>query len=253
MNILITNDDGIHAPGLWMLYQWFSKNHQVTVVAPDRERSAAGHGITLHEPLRAEKVTVNNGYLGYAVNGTPVDCIRLGLLEILDNPPDMILSGINPGANVGVDINYSGTVAAAREAGIYGIAAIAVSVQGKGRFICDDVGDFILRLAENIHARGLSAGTILNVNIPDLPMEKILGTRISHQEIQPYYEHFEKRFDPRQRAYYWQGCGGGNSIENSDSDIAVLGEHYISVTPIKCDTTDYAIMDRLKAWGFDPQ
>ena len=129
MNILLTNDDGIYAKGLWALYAKFARRHCVTVVAPDRERSAVGHGITLYQPLRTNRVNINNGFTGYAVNGTPADCVKMGLMEILDSKPDMVISGINPGANVGVNINYSGTVAAAKEAALYNVPAIAVSIQ----------------------------------------------------------------------------------------------------------------------------
>ena len=129
MKVLLTNDDGIYAGGLQALYQRFSRRHEVTVIAPDRDCSAVSHGITLHEPLRASTVSVN-GLTGYAVSGTPADCIKLGIVELLDARPDIVISGINPGANVGVNINYSGTVSAAREAALYGVPAIAVSVQG---------------------------------------------------------------------------------------------------------------------------
>ena len=127
MRVLLTNDDGIQAPGLWALYHTFSARHQVTVVAPDRERSAVGHAITLHQPIRFEKIRVNDCLTGFAVSGTPADCVKLGLAELLTAPPELVVSGINPGANVGINVNYSGTVAAAKEASMAGIPAMAVS------------------------------------------------------------------------------------------------------------------------------
>ena len=127
MHILLTNDDGIQAPGLWALYNRFVKNHSISVIAPDREQSAVGHAITLNRPLRVSRVSMNGNCSGYAVSGTPADCVKLGVLELLDTKPDMLISGINPGANVGVNVNYSGTVAAAKEAALYGITAMAVS------------------------------------------------------------------------------------------------------------------------------
>ena len=132
MNILLTNDDGIHAEGLWALNSRLAPRHAVTVIAPDRERTAVGHGITLHLPLRAHPVVLNGGARGYAVNGTPADCVKLGILEILKHKPDLVVAGLNPGANVGVNITYSGTVAAAKEAALGGIPAIAASIEGHG-------------------------------------------------------------------------------------------------------------------------
>ena len=128
MNVLLTNDDGIRAEGLWALYKQLAKKHDVSVIAPDRERSAVGHAITLDRPLRAKRVAVHNGMMGYAVTGTPADCIKLGLYEILENRPDIVVAGINPGANLGVNVNYSGTVAAAKEAALFGIIGMSVSI-----------------------------------------------------------------------------------------------------------------------------
>ncbi len=267
MNILLTNDDGIYADGLWALYVRFANQHSVAVIAPDRERSAVGHGITLHEPLRANMVTVNGGYMGYAVNGTPADCVKLGVLEILDSKPDIVISGINPGANVGVNINYSGTVAAAKEAALYGIRAISVSIHLPAACLCvparrqvpvqagghqianyDDATRFIQKLAENVCNNGLPSGTFLNVNIPDMPWEDIAGIRISRQGIKFFTEYIEKRTDPRNRTYYWQGADPQTSYKNPDLDGAVIGRNFISITPIKCDMTDYDAIEDLKRW-----
>lgn len=249
MKILLTNDDGIYAEGLWALYKRFSEKHAVTVVAPDRERSAVGHGITLHAPLRANVVEVNTGYLGYAVNGTPADCVKMGLIEILDTRPELVISGINPGANVGVNLNYSGTVAAAREAALYQVPAIAVSMQGQQRNSFDDVAIFITSLADDVLKRGLPNGTSLNVNVPDTPMDRIKGVRISSQGTAIYDEFIEKRVDPRNRTYYWHGFEARTPYGNPDIDVTALEENYISITPIKCDMTDYTMLEDLKKWG----
>jgi len=253
MNILLTNDDGIYAEGLWALYERFARRHSVTVVAPDRERSAVGHGITLHQPLRATRVNVNSGRQGYAVNGTPVDCIKIGLMEILDNIPDMVISGINPGANVGVNINYSGTVAAAKEAALYRVPAIAVSLQGRKIISYDGAAHFTAMLAENVFKKGLPFGTILNVNIPDMPMDEVKGVRISRQGTSLYAEYFDKRVDPRNRTYYWHGHDSKISFDNPDIDGAALDENFISITPIKCDMTDYSMLEDLKLWNIDKE
>jgi 5'-nucleotidase len=248
MNILLTNDDGIYAQGLWALYKRFAPQHSVTVVAPDRERSAVGHGITLHRPLRTTWIEVNNGFQGHAVSGTPADCIKLGLMEILDKRPDMVISGINLGANVGININYSGTVAAAKEAALYEVPAIAVSVQGQAAVNYDDAACFISQLAEHVFEKGLPFGTILNVNIPDIPMEKVAGIRISRQATELYTEYLDKRIDPRNRTYYWHGHVAQTPFKSPDADAVALDENYISITPIKCDMTDYSLLEDLKEW-----
>ena len=206
MNILLTNDDGIYAPGLQALHQCLRSRHEVTVVAPDQERSAVGHGITLHHPLRASKVALNAHFQGYAVNGTPADCIKLGMVALLPTRPDLVLSGINPGANVGTNIHYSGTVAAAKEAALLGLPAIAVSVQGRAVVNFDDAAAFAESLAERVLQQGLPQGTFLNVNIPNVPFRDISGTVISRQGTGRFDDRFEKRRDPRNRSYYWPGA-----------------------------------------------
>ena len=248
MKILLTNDDGIYAPGLACLYKHLASRHSVTVIAPDREQSAIGHAITLNEPLRVNKVSINNVFQGYAVSGTPADCIKLGILEILDAKPDMVISGINPGANVGVNINYSGTVAAAKEATLYGILAIAVSIHSREVQKYDGAAVFIEELAEDVFANGLPFGTFLNVNIPNRPIKEISGIRISRLDMDFFPEYIDKRMDPRQRTYYWQGCDSLPSGKSTDIDGSALCEDYISITPIKCDQTDYQVLEQLKDW-----
>ena len=245
MHILLTNDDGIYAAGLWALYERFKDNHLVTVIAPDRERSAIGHAITLDRPLRVNKVQVNRGCTGYSVTGTPADCVKLGILEILKDPPHMVIAGINPGANVGININYSGTVAAAREAALSGIQAIAVSVQGNPTKTYSQVAAFVVKLADAIFEKPLPFGTFLNVNIPDIPLSKAAGVRISRQGIELFNEYFEKRTDPRNRTYFWQGCDVQPVSDNPETDGCALRNNYISITPIKSDSTDYTIIETL--------
>lgn len=248
MRILLTNDDGIHAPGLWALYRAFADRNQVTVVAPDRERSAVSHGITLHDPLRIQKDRRNGGPEGFSVNGTPADCVKLGLAEVFDTPPDLVLSGINPGANVGINVNYSGTVAAAKEAAITGIPAMAVSITAPGDRHVGDAARFAETVAGQIMERGLPPGTFLNVNFPDLPMTEIRGVRWSRQGTALFEQHFEKRTDPRNRTYYWQGCDRQEHYDQLDIDGAALADRCISITPIKCDMTDYAALRDLSRW-----
>ncbi|MDD2388205.1 MAG: 5'/3'-nucleotidase SurE [Desulfobacterales bacterium] len=247
MNILLTNDDGIYADGLWALYDHLCKRHHVSVIAPDRERSAVGHGITLHQPLRAVISNIN-GCTGYAVNGTPADCIKIGILEILAEKPDLVVSGINPGANVGIHINYSGTVAAAKEATLCGIKAIAVSLQGRAALHYDAAAEFATYLSGQVLEKGLPEGTFLNVNIPDMPLDLIDGIRISRQCSSMSREHFEKRLDPDNRSYFWPRCEPPDPGNSEDVDQAALNANHISITPIKCDTTDYGVMEELRKW-----
>jgi 5'-nucleotidase len=251
MRVLLTNDDGIHAPGLWALHQAFATRHQVTVVAPDRERSAVGHGITLHQPIRFENTRVNGSLSGFAVNGTPADCVKLGLAELLDAPPELVVSGINPGANVGINVNYSGTVAAAKEAALYGMPAIAVSIRRDAPNYYDEAAYFIEQLAAKVVEHGLPFGTFLNVNIPNMPLKQIAGIRISKLGIAIFPEYVEKRVDPRNRPYYWQGCDSLAADDNPEIDGTALCENFISITPISCDMTDYKSFEALKSWGID--
>lgn len=248
MKILLTNDDGIYAEGLWALYDRLSMKNSVTVVAPDRERSAVGHGITLHTPLRATQVHVNGKGPVCSVTGTPVDCIKLSVLELLDEKPDMVVSGINPGANVGVNINYSGTVAAAKEAALYGIKAIAVSINGSDCRYYDDAARFVEKIIGRVMDNGLPFGTFLNINLPNMAVKDMKGIRISRQGIHFFDEYFKKRKDPRERVYYWHGCDSDPIYGNPDIDGQAVYDNYISITPIKCDMTDYSLMKELKKW-----
>ena len=248
MHILLTNDDGIYAEGLWALYRQFCREHSVTVIAPDRERSAVGHGITLHEPLRVHPVSLNGCTDGFAVSGTPADCIKLGILQLLEAPPDLVISGINPGANVGINVNYSGTVSAAREAALYGLKAIAVSMDGNPVRSYQEGACFVASVALQTVRRGLPHGTLLNINIPDVPPEEIKGIRISRQGLRQPEEFIDKRKDPRNRTYYWQGCDQPPQYTHQDIDGAALHQKFISITPIKCDMTDYSTLEYLKTW-----
>jgi 5'-nucleotidase len=248
MEVLLTNDDGIYAPGLEALYKQLAVRHSVSVIAPDREQSAVGHGITLDEPLRTNRVFVNRAFQGYAVSGTPADCIKMGVLEILKSKPEMVISGINPGANVGVNVNYSGTVAAAKEAALYGILAIAASIHSREVQNYDEAAVFITELAQDVYANGLPFGTFLNVNIPNRPFAEIAGIRISRLDMDFFPEYIEKRTDPRARNYYWQGCDRLPSGKSTDVDGSALCADYISITPLKCDQTDYRVLEDIKAW-----
>lgn len=247
MKILLTNDDGIYAEGLWAVQKALSQEHDVFVVAPDKERSAVGHSITLMHPLIIDKIHTNGGW-GYAVSGTPADCVKLAVGEILDAPPDMVVSGINPGPNVGINVHYSGTVSAAKEAALMGLKAIAVSQGLGGPCGFAHTAAFVASLVRRIMDKGLPRATFLNVNVPSCPREQIRAIRITRQAIVPFREKFHKRTDPRNRTYYWQGTETQVPDDAPDTDSAVLRGNCISITPIRCDMTDYDTMQQLGRW-----
>lgn len=248
MDILLTNDDGIYADGLWTMHRVLSRKHQVMVVAPDRERSAVGHGITLNQPIRASQMSVNGGPPCWAVSGTPADCVKLALLELLNWRPDLVISGINPGANVGINLNYSGTVAAAKEAAQYGLTALAVSIEKGEQIHYGAAAEFVAELAPMVCRKGLPKGTFLNINVPNISVDSCTGIRLSRQGAELSKEYFDKRQDPRNGIYYWQGGESQANYAHSDADGAVLGAHQISITPVKCDMTDYSALEQLKTW-----
>jgi 5'-nucleotidase len=250
LRILLTNDDGIQARGLWALFRALEGNHDVIVVAPERERSAVGHGITLHKPLRAYKLAVMEGCEGWAVTGTPADCVKLAIVELLDRRPDLVISGINPGANVGVNLNYSGTVAAAKEATLYGVPALAVSLQRPDNPPYDEAARFISELVPLVQSQGLPKGVFLNINLPNLCLKDTAGVRITRQGNDLYDEYFEKRHDLRNRLYYWQGFDASPDYTHPEADGALLNADYISITPVRCDMTDYDLLEQLKTWDF---
>jgi 5'-nucleotidase len=244
MNIMLTNDDGVDADGLTALFNVLSENHTVVVVAPAYERSAAGHSISLHEPLRAKKIKFAGTGKGFAVFGTPADCVKLALLKLLDTRPDLVISGINAGVNDGVNIFYSGTVAAAREACLNGIPAMAVSIAGRNPANFHSAAVLAARLADNTAAWGFSGKTLINVNMPDLPLAEIKGIRITRQDMAIPGDWVEKRRDPRGGAYYWYGYSTPE-VKASGTDREALINRYVSITPLLCDMTDEVMMNEL--------
>ena len=247
MNLLLTNDDGIHAESLWALEKALSRQHTVHVVAPDKERSAIGHSITLLNPLRINKMNTNGGW-GYAVTGTPADCVKLAVLEILETRPDLVVSGINPGSNVGINLNYSGTVSAAKEAALMGLPAIAVSQDLPIDNTWGHTADFVCTLVSKVKEKGLPKSTFLNVNIPACPPEDIEGVRITRQGIAPLRETFHKRTDPRNQTYYWQGVETQVFDQGANIDGTALCRNCISITPVRCDMTDHDAIKELEDW-----
>ena len=246
MDILLTNDDGINAEGIVALYGALSSIANVTVVAPDSEKSAVGHAITLSDPLRVKLVGKNQ----FAVSGTPADCVKLGIRTIMKKKPDLVISGINLGPNTGYSVLYSGTVSGATEGAILGIPSFAISL---GTFEKPDysvAATYAKKLAKLILKNGLPKNTLLNVNVPPVKAKKIKGVKITRQSKAAIIERFEKRIDPRQHIYYWL-TGEVIKLEGEDeSDIKALRSGYISITPIHCDMTDYGLMEDIKGWRF---
>lgn len=247
MTILATNDDGIYAPGLSALYRELLYLGEVVVVAPDSEQSAVGHAISLSNPLRVKQVELPGGVKGWSVSGTPADCVKIAVAELLPRPPELVVSGINLGPNVGINVLYSGTVSAATEATILGVKAFAFSLN-----IYKDP-DFATaaRLARQVVMRfrdwpGWPPKVCLNVNLPALPEERILGLKITRQDTTPLVEHFERRVDPRERIYYWLAEINERRNLDPDTDYAALQSGYISVTPLCYDLTHYPSLDGLK-------
>ncbi len=246
MKILLTNDDGIHAPGLYALHQALKPDHELHIVAPEAEMSAVGHAITLVDPIRVKAVKKNGGFFGHAVSGTPADCVKIAVQEILDPPPDIILSGINLGNNVGVNILYSGTVSAATEGAFLGIpsAAISLGIQKEPDF--DFAARFCRKIIRFLMESGLRDGTALNVNIPPVPPGEMKGVCLARQGTSRFEERFERRRDPRGNDYYW--LSGETFIENGnpDNDSAALQKNYITITPIHYDLTAEGELARLR-------
>lgn len=249
MNILLTNDDGIYSEGIRALYESLKDLGDVTVVAPDTERSAVGHAITLSDPLRVKKVTRGNKFFGYATTGTPADCVKLAIRAILKKEPDLVVSGINLGPNVGYSVLYSGTVSGATEGAILGIPSFAISLDTFTNPDFSFAAEFASKLTKLImRNKGIPHGTLLNVNIPAIDKKKIKGVRIVRQSRTAIEERFDKREDPRKRTYYWLTGEIIKSDGQEDADIEALRKKYISITPIRCDMTDYDFMEELKEW-----
>jgi 5'-nucleotidase len=244
--ILLTNDDGIHSAGLQALAAHLQSYGRVVVVAPDRERSAIGHALTLHAPLRAEEIRKDH----WAVSGTPTDAVSLAIGGLLKEKPDLVISGINKGGNMGDDLTYSGTVAAAMEATLMGVPAIAISLSAQS-FKYDDFANaakVAKQLAATVLEHGLPSDTFLNINVPH---QKPLGIQLTRQGKRIYEDAVVENRDPRGRSYFWLGAGelGFQNLEGTDFHAVQHG--YVSVTPLHLDLTNYAAMDRLRQWQLE--
>jgi 5'-nucleotidase len=251
-HILVTNDDGVMAPGLYALVEEMRHLGKVSVLAPDRNWSGSGHVKTLDRALRVREVRLTDGTVAYASDGAPSDCVALATLGYFKEPIDLVVSGINIGANLGHDVTYSGTVTAAMEAGIAGVPGIAVSLEVPEGYLGEI--DFapaaraarlvVQRVIEN----GLPPEILLNVNVPFLSDDQIQGFRLTRQGLRVYHSRLDERIDPRGRSYYWIGGDAPTGVPERGTDIGALAEGFISVTPLQLDLTAYHVLTDLNSW-----
>jgi 5'-nucleotidase len=244
MKILISNDDGYLSPGIVCLAQALQKIAEVTVVAPDRDRSGASNSLTLDNPIRAARM--DNGFI--RVDGTPTDCVHLALTGLLEDEPDMVIAGINHGANLGDDVLYSGTVAAAMEGRFLGLPAVAVSMTAASPCHYETAVRVVKALIARLQSDPLPADTILNVNVPDLPWHEIAGYEVTRLGHRHRAEPVVKETDPRGRTIYWIGPPGGEQDAGPGTDFHAIRTHHVSITPLHVDLTRYAAMDKVAGW-----
>jgi 5'-nucleotidase len=251
LKILLSNDDGIYAQGLRVLAERLARESDLSVyvVAPDRERSATGHALTLHKPIRVEEVQLAANIKSWATTGTPSDCIKFALEVLLEQKPDYIISGINSGPNLGSEVLYSGTVSAAMEGAILGIPSIACSLVGRSVRHYETAAEFIARLVKFLPTAGMSKRTLLNVNVPNIPLNEIKGVAPSELSVRAYKDHYEKRVDPRGKVYYWLAGEAIEEGESETSDTHYVLNKYIAITPISFNMTDRETLRTMDGWS----
>jgi 5'-nucleotidase len=249
-SILISNDDGIYAPGIYALWEAMSEIGETTVVAPNTEKSAVGHAITISDPIRIEEVTRVNGFKGFAVNGTPADSVKIAVKSIMKDKPDIIISGINAGANVGQSLLYSGTISAASEGTFLGIPSIAISLDALRDMDFSTSKVVAKKIVNKVLNQGLPNDTLLNVNIPKDVEGGIKGYQITHQGAIYFKDSFEKREDPRGRIYYWMTGDVKDTDTELESDGVAIKEGYVSITPLQLQMTNLDFIQKLNAWSF---
>jgi 5'-nucleotidase len=256
-HILVTNDDGVFAPGLLALVQEMRKLGSVTVLAPDRNWSGGGHVKTLDRALRVKEVRLADGTAAFASDGAPSDCVALATLGYVKEPIDLVVSGINAGANLGHDVTYSGTVTAAMEAVIASVPGIAVSLET----VDDHVGEIdygpaaraASRVVQQVIENGLSPEILLNVNVPFLPDDQIRGICLTRQGLRVYHSRLDERSDPRGMPYYWIGGDAPTGVPEPGTDVGALAEGFVSVTPLQLDLTSHRTMTELNTWRWDEE
>jgi len=252
MNILVTNDDGVQAPGLLALAQAMRPLGKVTVLAPDRNWSASGHVKTLDRPLRVRETILADGSPALMTDGASSDCVALPMLGLLPEAIDLVVSGINPNANIGYDVTYSGTVTAAMEAVIWGVTGIAISLNSPenhgGLLDYSSAAGVAQHIAARVIANGLPKGVLLNVNVPYLKEDEFKGYLVTRQGLRVYRDALIRREDPRGRPYYWIGGEAPTGVPESGTDFGALGEGYVSITPLQLDLTAHELLESLQNW-----
>ena len=261
-NILISNDDGIFALGVRTLANTLAQaGHQVTVVCPDRERSATGHGLTLHQPIRANQVNsvFDENVVAWSCSGTPADCVKFALSAVLKTRPDFVLSGINHGPNLGTDVLYSGTVSAAMEGVLDGIPSVAFSLASFSDFEFQPAADFALKLLHKLSEKDYPKPPLLSINVPPVESDKIAGVLVTRQGLRRYIEKFERRLDPRGKSYYWLEGEIVEDIEQPEdrnlpphimTDVQAIRDRFITITPLQYNLTDAVITKHLYEQNF---
>jgi 5'-nucleotidase len=254
-HILVTNDDGVMAPGLLSLACEMRKLGQVSILAPDRNWSGGGHVKTLDRALRVREVCLADGTQAYTSDGAPSDCVALATLGFIQEPIDLVVSGINAGANLGHDVTYSGTVTAAMEAVIAGIPGVAVSLETLDGHVGEiDYGPAAraaARVVRQVIENGLSHEILLNVNVPFLPDDKIRGFTLTRQGLRVYHSRLDERIDPRNKPYYWIGGDAPTGVPERGSDVGALAEGFVSITPLQLDLTAYRALTDLNTWQWE--
>lgn len=251
MKILVSNDDGIDSAGIHALVDSLKQIAEVTVVAPHSEQSAVGHAITMQTPLRVFEFQKDGKFFGYAVDGTPADCVKMGIRNLMSSPPDLVVSGINHGSNTAINIIYSGTVSAAREGAIMDVPSIAISVTSHAVKDFSFPSKVAQLLAKEVFDKGLPIGTMLNVNVPNVPEEKISGIIVTKQGKSKWDDVYEKRLDPYGRNYYWLTGNLLNVDDKDDIDQVAIENNFVSVTPIHFDLTDYKTFETMQNWNLE--
>jgi 5'-nucleotidase len=253
MHFIVTNDDGVQAPGLLALAQEIRKLGKVTVVAPDKNWSASGHVKTLNRPLRVKEVILADGSKAFASDGAPSDCVALPILGLLGEPIDFVVSGINPNANLGHDVTYSGTVTAAMEGAISNIPSIAISLDApefhSGPLDYLPAAQVARIVAEKVIENKMPGNLLLNINVPYLPFDEIKGFRITRQGLRVYRDELIRREDPHGRPYYWMGGDAPTGVPEEGTDIGALSAGFVSITPISLDLTAYDCLEHFQNWN----
>jgi len=240
--ILVTNDDGVDAPGVQALFEAMAGLGRPVLVAPDRDNSAASHSLTMTRPLRVRQLGPDR----YAVDGTPTDCVTIGLEKVLASRPVLVVSGINPGGNMGDDVSYSGTVSAALEGTMLGVPSLAVSIPGEAPFHFETAAAFARQLAGEILARGLPRDTLLNVNVPNCVAAEVSGVEFTRQGRRVYSDAIKDTFDPWGRKHYWIGGGTAAWDQGEDTDAMALARRAVSITPLHFDMTNHDALAGLR-------